>query len=128
MQHQPVQPSADGPKRKPVAGGQRHPAALAAIATEPDVRIKHRKQPARRTGRLPAHTHGHRAIAVDRIHELNTHQTGRARHVAKRADPHQLIDAAPVSHVRSTGQPATPDKVRQPQLRDTDADVKRVFV
>lgn len=97
MQEQPVQPCARRPERRPVRGGQHRPAALAALAVEPDVRIKHGEQSARHTDRLPAHTQGHGAIPVHRIHELDPHQPRRARQVTKRPGPHQVINAVLIS-------------------------------
>src|SRR6266487_532165 len=83
-------------------------------ATEPDVRIKHGEQSARHTDRLPAHTQGHGAIPVHRIHNLDLHQPRRARPVTKWTGPHQVINAALITHLRSSAQPVTLNKVCQP--------------
>jgi hypothetical protein len=50
---------------------------------------------------------------------------GRARRIVKRPRPHQAINAALIGHLRSLAQPVALNEVRQPQLRHTDADVKR---
>jgi hypothetical protein len=101
---------------------------LAGCAVQPDVRVKHRKQSARHADRLPAHAQGHGVVAVHRIHGLDPYQPGRAGQVTKRADPDQVISAALKGRLRSRDQPITLNKVRQPLLCHTDADVKHPLI
>jgi hypothetical protein len=102
-----------------------HPAGLAALATERDVRIKHWEYSARHANCLPAHTHRHRAITAHRIHVLDPHQPGRTGQVTERPNTRQAINAAALTgHLRSTTKPVPPGKVRQPPKRNTGADVK----